>query len=396
MRKSLIITEVFNPELFIINQVSNDWLENELPFEVLTKNPSYPFGKIYPGFKNSFYSNSFQSEIKVHRLVFVPGYKDSLILKIINYFIFIISSFFLIISIGRRFDRIFIYQTGPLTNALSACLLKSIFNYNITLWVQDLWPESVYGYGFKKTFLREKILNFLVKYIYSKSDIILFSSGKFRDSIKSYNQYAKLFYTPNWPIINTKKINDIKMEGDFNFTFAGNIGKVQNLENLIKGFAKIGNLNSKVKLNIIGDGSLLNKLKTLSINLNVKNINFFGRLDIKKTSQYLKKSDVLIVSLKDNAAFNLTIPGKFQTYLTFNKPIYSICFGQINSYIDKYNLGLSANPDNINDIAQGINKFVKFNKSQLKTFSKNSQRLINKEFNKKKILRSIRLIHWGI
>ena len=41
----------------------------------------------------------------------------------------------------------------------------------------------------------------------------------------------------------------------------GNIGKVQNLENVIRGFALLSQSNDQIKLNIIGDGSNLEALK---------------------------------------------------------------------------------------------------------------------------------------
>ena len=53
--------------------------------------------------------------------------------------------------------------------------------------------------------------------------------------------------------------------GDKNLThitFAGNIGKVQNLENIIIAFSRLSlKIASKAQLNIIGDGSNLNHLK---------------------------------------------------------------------------------------------------------------------------------------
>ena len=51
-------------------------------------------------------------------------------------------------------------------------------------------------------------------------------------------------------------------EQKIHFTFAGNIGTVQNLDNLIDAFGKLEDkyLN-KVQLNIIGDGSYLENLK---------------------------------------------------------------------------------------------------------------------------------------
>ena len=54
-KKILIVTECFYPEEFKINDVAIDWQEKGYEIDVLTLVPTYPEGKIYPGFKNSFF-----------------------------------------------------------------------------------------------------------------------------------------------------------------------------------------------------------------------------------------------------------------------------------------------------------------------------------------------------
>ena len=51
----LIITEVFYPEEFLINDLAFSLIEKGFAVSVLTLNPSYPSGKIYGGFENKFY-----------------------------------------------------------------------------------------------------------------------------------------------------------------------------------------------------------------------------------------------------------------------------------------------------------------------------------------------------
>ena len=50
-KKALILSEVFYPEEFVINDLVNEWEMQGYQVEVLTRVPSYPFGKVYKGFK---------------------------------------------------------------------------------------------------------------------------------------------------------------------------------------------------------------------------------------------------------------------------------------------------------------------------------------------------------
>jgi hypothetical protein len=44
------------------------------------------------------------------------------------------------------------------------------------------------------------------------------------------------------------------------------------------------------------------------------------------------------------------VPSKFQTYLKFNKPIYSIMNGYLSNLILENDLGFNANPSDAKDI----------------------------------------------
>ena len=54
-KKILIVTECFYPEEFKINDISLLWKDKGYDIDVLTLVPTYPFGKVFPNFKNTFF-----------------------------------------------------------------------------------------------------------------------------------------------------------------------------------------------------------------------------------------------------------------------------------------------------------------------------------------------------
>ena len=100
-KKALIITEVFFPEDFIINNLVDSWLEQGYELEILTRNPSYPYGKVLDGYKNRIYSKSNYKSAIVHRFLVIPGYQNSLLIKLLNYINYMFFSFWILLSIGR-------------------------------------------------------------------------------------------------------------------------------------------------------------------------------------------------------------------------------------------------------------------------------------------------------
>jgi len=394
-KKTLVLGEAFYPEDFIINDLVKEWEKDGYEFEVLTRAPSYPFGKVYEGYKNKIYQTTYFDSIKVHRFPVWQGYQKSTIIKILNYFSFVFLSFWIILFIGKRFDKVFIYQTGPLTLATAGILLKKFYRAKVTIWTQDLWPETVYAYGFKQTKFLSFCLNHFVKWVYKNCDNIFVSCEGFIERIHRYVPNKQINFVPNWSLMEYKPTKEKNLPGKFNFTFAGNIGKVQNLDNIVKGFGLFVKNHPEAWLNIIGDGSYLKELADLVEKEKIPNVHFTGRKSLMEMPDYYKASDVLIISLKDVPLYEIMIPSKFQAYLTTNKPIFSIFKGEVSDMVNKYQIGITAHPSDVENIAVGFERFMSLSKEEIQNLSKNSELLLNKVFNKTNIINNINSIFWN-
>ena len=395
-KKALVLTEVFYPEDFIINDLVDDWLEEGYELEILTRNPSYPYGKVLKGFKNKFYSSALHKGAKVHRFFVIPGYQRSLAIKLLNYINYMFFSFWILLFIGKRFDKIFIYQTGPLTNAFSAVLLKPIFKYKITIWSQDLWPDTIYAYGLKQTKFIALILNSLVRFIYSGCDTILISCHGFKDKITTLLKSSKpIYWVPNWPMVDGFSEDKAVLPQGFNFSFAGNIGKVQNLDFVVRGFKNVVTDYPGAYLNIIGDGSYLETLKGICKTEQIANVNFTGRQPLQAMPSYFAASDVLLISLVDVPLYEIMIPSKFQTYLTAKKPIYAIMKGEVSNMVINEHIGVSALPSDVLAIEKGFITFLKASEDALDVMSNNSETLLQTHFSAVKTKAYLNTLFWN-
>ena len=92
-----------------------------------------------------------------------------------------------------KFDRIFIYQTSPVTIALTPILLSKIKKIKSSIWILDLWPETIETYKFPLKKMTNKILNTFCKFIYDSNEKILISSNNYLESLKKdgINFYAE-------------------------------------------------------------------------------------------------------------------------------------------------------------------------------------------------------------
>jgi len=386
--KILIVTERFYPEEFIINDLAHQWAERGFETEVLTQVPSYPFGRVFQGYANRFYAEELWRNIRVRRFFTITGYRDSLALKILNYFNFIFTGSLIALFIAGRYDRIFVYQTGPLTVALPAVLAGLARNKPVTIWTQDVWPDTVYAYGFKKTGILSWLLDKLVVFTYRNCEQIFVSCEGFREKILQYAPGRLIYHFPNWPTVAPAvggPVTPVKMSDKFNFTFAGNIGKVQNLENVIRGFGLASAQNSGIQLNIIGDGSNLERLKELVTDGKINNVVFWGRKRQSEMPAYFNASDVMVVSLNDDPVFNITVPAKFQAYLAFSKPVFCVMNGEVRRIVEKYKTGLCSAPGDVNGISESFLKFYALKDGELQMFAENSKILLETVYDRTRI-----------
>ena len=64
-------------------------------------------------------------------------------------------------------------------------------------WVQDIWPDNVYAYGFKKNAVFY-LLDFFVKFMFHNISSVVISSKGFESKLKPYTKKNISFhYAPN-------------------------------------------------------------------------------------------------------------------------------------------------------------------------------------------------------
>lgn len=380
----LIVSEVFWPEDFIINDLAQEWVAMGHTVEVLTQYPSYPQGICYEGYKNEGNTTEEWNGIKIHRFPLVEGYRDSKIKKFSNYLSFINEGKKRARALGNNYDCIFVSQTGPLTVALPAIALGKKYDIPVYVWTCDIWPDVVYSYGVPKNFITDAILSRVIRNVYNNCTKILVSSKRFAETISQYTK-KEIIYAPNWLRPVKEEKSDISLDKNFfHFTFTGNISRYQNLINTVRGFAK-ADIKDAV-LNIVGDGSFAAEVKEEIEKLGAENIIMHGRKPYNQMNDLLCQSDVLVLPLMPNEGIMKTEPYKIQSYLHAGKTIFGILEGSGKDIIEENNIGVCAKPDDIDSIAKGFKEVKAYSKEYEQTVRENALKLMNDRFCKDRIV----------
>ncbi len=384
--KILVISQYFWPENFRINDLVQYLSKKKHKIEILTGIPNYPNGTIFNEFKNNKKIFSNYNGCKVYRVKHSLRKQGTFLNLLINFITFFLSATFYSIKNlrNKEYDYILVFGTSPITTAIVGIILSGFTKSKVILWVLDLWPDVLTDLKLLKNNILKKILHKIVNFIYKNSDIILCQSEAFVEKIKTKSKKI-IFYT--WPENISNKIECKKKSSKYlNIVFAGNIGQAQNLITVIRAAKILKNQN--INWYFIGGGRNKENIVKYSKKFKLVNVKFYKYQKLKNMKKYFDMADILLLSLIKGQATSNTIPGKFQTYLLFKKPILCHANGIVSNYVKKYHLGLCSNPDSSNQLVRNIlilHKAKQKNKLDKFISNNNSNYLLGK-FSKKKIL----------
>ena len=390
----LIVSQYFWPEIFKINNLVDELSSRGNKVTILTGRPNYPSGKTFIEYKkNPKKYLSYRGSTILRVPVFNRGKNNFTLL--LNYFSYILSaSIFGVIRLRKKdFDVIFIYEPSPITVALPAIFISRIFRKPTILFVLDLWPESLSGVNIFNYKLVSKSLELLVGFIYNRCTLILGTSHGFVKNIqKRCKNKSKVLYFPNWVEdellnIDYKKIKyatEIPIKKNIlNLLFMGNIGVAQDFESIIK-TAKILKNTLKVRWIIIGKGSKYEWLRNKILEEDLsEQFELLGSFPPEKLPAFIKHADAFLLPLRKEEIFNITIPGKLQSYLFSGKPIIGMLDGEGADIINKSKSGITCNAGDYRKHAEIIRDFININTEERAEMGNNGRQFAIENFDKK-------------
>jgi len=387
--KILVVTQYFWPETFRINDLCMGLKHKGHDVHVLTGKPNYPKGKFYEGYNTFSNASEEWNGIKIHRSILIARGDGGGIRLLLNYFSFAFFASLRVLFIKGNFDKIFVYEPSPITVGIPAIFAKMRFKAPIYFWVQDLWPESLLaGGGIENRFVLG-FFNGLTKFIYKHSKFILIQSKAFKSYILEQGvEERKILYYPNstegfYRVIDEDKNYATTLPIGFKLMFAGNIGEAQSIETLLLASKILKEKNIQVKWIILGEGRMKNTiLDKVKVNKLEKEFFFLGSYPVKEMPHFFSCADALIVSLKKDNIFALTIPSKIQSYLACGRPIIGSLDGEGARIISESEAGFSADAEDELGLANAVERFYNLSDYDKHTMGNNARIYYEKEFDR--------------
>ncbi len=380
----LVISQHYYPENFRITDICETLVKKGHNVTVICGYPNYPEGYINPDYKGKGkkkHKNEEINGVKIHRC-FEIARGHSAIKLFLNYYSVCLSMKRKAKKIKEKFDCVFVNETSPVMVGWAGIAYAKKHKVPCVLYCYDIWPDSLAAGGIKKGSFAYKHYFKVSKRIYNCVDKVLCTSKNFINHLSNVHGVKEdnLGYLPQYceDLFDNEMIKAASNKDTYDYVFAGNVGKVQSVETIIKAANEIKN-DESIKIHIVGDGSNLENCKKMVGEYQLKNVIFYGKHPIEDMPKFYAMADAMIVTLSKEEIISKTLPGKVQSYMCSGKPIIAAIDGETPMILDEAKCGLCTNSENYIGLAQLFVKFKSVNKEDL---ARNSKSYYDKNFRK--------------
>jgi glycosyltransferase involved in cell wall biosynthesis len=390
----LIVTQYFWPENFRINDLAQGLVKIGHQVTVLTGKPNYPSGEFFDGYSFWGKSREMFAGIEVIRVPLVArgnGGATRLVFNFLSFALF--ASLFGPLRCRGSFDVVLVYEPSPVTVGFPGLVMKAVKKAPLMFWVQDLWPESLSATGAVKSKWIINLVASLVSFIYKGCDRILVQSRAFVDRVRALGaDSTRILYYPNSaeelyrPVSRDTSPHAASLPLGFRIVFAGNIGTAQSFETIL-GAAEELREHPEIHWVILGDGRQFNWVKEEVAKRGLTHrFHLLGRHPVEAMPQWFAQADALLVTLKRDPIFSLTIPSKVQSYMACGRPILASLDGEGARIIEEAQAGVVVPPEDASALAAAVLRLSGMPSPDREQLGQNGRRYFLQEFERDALL----------
>ena len=354
----LLITQWFDPEPSFKGLVfASELVRQGFEVEVVTGFPNFPGGKLYPGYRLKWLQREKIDGVLVTRVPLYPSHDQSAIRRVLNYVSFGTSALLYGLLGAKKPDVIYAYHP-PLTVGIAAVFIRFFRRVPVVYDIQDMWPDTLRATGMIANPRALSLVNKVCAWVYRHVDhIVVLSPGFKRLLAERGVADHKVGVIYNWcdeaslSSPSGEETVVLPYSDKFRILFAGNMGKAQALDAVLDAAKLIAGKYPQICFVFIGGGVELECLKEVARKNELDNVHFLPAVPMAEMGSLLAEADALLVHLKKDPLFEITIPSKIQAYMAVGKPILMAVDGDAAELVKTGKCGFIAEPEDSESIA---------------------------------------------
>ena len=354
----LLLTQWFDPEPTFKGMVfARELVRQGFDVEVLTGFPNYPGGKVYNGYRIKPIQREVIDGVRITRVALYPSHDQSAVRRVLNYVSFAASSLFYGLFFAPRADVIYAYHP-PLTVGMVASLIRLFRRIPVVYDIQDMWPDTLRATGMIGNERVLEVVAMVCNWVYRHVDHIVVLSPGFKRLLERRNvPGSKISVIYNWADESSlcaptgSLPAEFPSSDQFRIVFAGNMGKAQALSTVLDAASLLQNEQQPVCFVLVGGGIEVERLQREAESRGLKNLVFLPPVPMARIGTFLAAADALLVHLRKDPLFNITIPSKTQAYMAVGRPLLMAVDGDAADLVLKSGGGVVAESESAESLA---------------------------------------------
>lgn len=377
----LLLTQWFDPEPTFKGLVfARELVRQGFEVEVLTGFPNYPGGRVYPGYRIKWLQSEVIDGVHITRVPLYPNHDQSAIKRVLNYASFAASATLYGVFMAKRASALYAYHP-PLTVGVAAALIKLFRRVPVVYDIQDMWPDTLRATGMLNNPKALSVVAAVCRWVYRRMDhIVVLSPGFKRLLLERGVPEGKLSVVFNWAdeVALAAPVGQVPAAfpaaDRFRIVFAGNMGKAQALNTVLDAASLLQARGSRVCWVMLGGGVEVARLKAEAEQRQLANVVFLPAVPMAEVGTYLQAADALLVHLRKDPLFEITIPSKTQAYMAVGKPLLMAVDGDAADLVRQSGGGVVAESENAQALAQAAEQLASSAPYELASMGQNAQR----------------------
>ena len=292
------------------------WVKAGHRVTVITSQPNFPEGKLFPGFENRWRHVEEISDIRVVRVKTFIAPNRGVVLRTIDFLSFMITGIWA--GLFEPKPDVIAATSPQFFAAVAGWLLAGIRRVPFVFELGDLWPASITAVGAVRPGLALRLIEKLELHLYARAEAVVALTHAFKDNLTARGVDAdKIAIIPNgvdlWRYAprdrDAKLARQWDLDGCFVVGYVGTHGMAHALGNVLDAAERLKD-RDRIRFLLAGAGAERDTLINAAEQRNLDNVIFLPPQPKDAMPSVWSLCNIALVHLKNDPVFAGVIPSK--------------------------------------------------------------------------------------
>jgi colanic acid biosynthesis glycosyl transferase WcaI len=313
----------------LITELATDLAARGHQVTVITGAPSYPYGQVFPPYRNRLYQVEQLDGVRVVRTWSYISPNKTFWPRVLHYGTYSASAGYGGLLAGK--PDILVSFSPPLPLGLSAWLLARLWRIPWILQLEDLFPEAAVAAGVLRNRAAIRVFSAIERFLYQHANHISLISEGFRENLVGKGlPPEKISLIPVWAdpdiVRPLPKENGFRashdLGGQFVVLYAGNLGLTSCLADVLEAATLLCDV-PQIRFVLVGEGVKKAELVETARSRGLQNVLFLPYQPREAFPELLAAADLSLVTLNPEASL-ASLPSKTFNIMASARPILAV------------------------------------------------------------------------